>query len=431
MKEVIMKKIAIIMKEIIMKKIVMKKIIMKTKEIIIKEIIMKKIIIKSTCYLFCLNIFSIIIFAVILLFAVVTNIVTSTSNSFAAQPTSKQNRAVNKNFNNGQFAQSVNTDAELGKRYIKLGNSYREAKEFEFALHYINYGMLTFYQQRNFDEKYWYAVGKEYLGYCYRDMGNYLEACHLFEAALAIYSSILSMEDGSQYVMNQQIRNVEQELHLLKKHLPSVSTIAARHPTSGANDIVNDVVRNDFAARNNNNSNNNQSQNNNQSESFVINLDNMKLTKFPDDIARNRVDNISIIGNRFTAFPDEVLKYRTLKAINASFNRIANFPDLSRLQELEYLDLSNNRISEVDGTVGNLQNLRYLNLSNNTRLRNISLNIGRLRNSLKELDLRNTKVNELLIRQLIRELPNTNILTGNDKKRPQNFDFNNYDTLFE
>jgi hypothetical protein len=67
-----------------------------------------------------------------------------------------------------------------------------------------------------------------------------------------------------------------------------------------------------------------------------------------------------------------------------------------------------------------LQKLEYLNLSNNRQLKNISLEIGKLRNTLKILDIRNTRIDESLIRQLTRELPNTNIISGNDKKKNNN-----------
>ena len=442
-----MKDVIVIMKEIIMKKIINKSIIMINiiiRNVIIRSSIMKNVIMKCTYYLFGLT----LLFAIAIISSPIV-----TNNCFAAKKSNKQtNRNQERNFSNEQTgfnqSQSNINDYELGKRYIKLGNSYREVKMYECALHYVNYGMLIFYQQRNFDEKYWYAVGKEYLGYCIRDMGNYLEACYLFEEALAIYSSILSMEYGSQYILNQQIKNMEQELHLLKKHLPSASnndrSIVRTNNREVSNNYINNIIAginvnncnahdnfndnaNDFVDNTNNDINNipvNSSQQ--QFGSFVVNLDNMRLTKFPDNFTKNRIDNISIVRNRFTSFPDEVLRYRTLKTINASFNRIANFPDLSRLQELEYLDLSNNKISEVDGTVGNLRNLKYLNLSNNTKLKNISLDIGKLRNSLQELDIRNTRINERLIRQLIRELPNTNILVGTERRQSQNqnFDFN-------
>ena len=302
---------------------------------------------------------------------------------------------------NYQAKASPTSNSELAKRYLKLGNSYRESGNFELALHYIKTGKQTFSRQRNFDDSYWYAVSLEYLAYCYRDVGNLSKARTLLEQSLEIYRSIINMRQGSQYAVSEVVQNLEREL-ASGKYCDAGRNATLKNNNSGKN-IANEL----------------------QIETFVLNLDNRRLTKFPDDITRKRIDNISISKNRFANFPDEVLVYPSLKVLNVSFNRIRNFPDLSRLQSLEYLNFSDNRITDVDGSIGKLQKLEYLNLANNRQLKNISLEIGKLRNTLKVLDIRNTRIDESLIRQLTRELPNTNIISGNERKRNTNsLDFN-------
>lgn len=291
---------------------------------------------------------------------------------------------------------SITKNSELAKRYLKLGNSYREAGNFDLAFHYISLGQQTFHKQRNFDERYWYAVSLEFLGYCYRDMSDFARARNYFEQSLPIYRQIISMRQGSQIAIKEVIKKLEQEIIFLANS-SNDSFADSRKIANSSPDT--------------------------QIETTVLNLDNRRLTKFPDDITRKKIENISISNNRFTNFPDEILNYPTVKILNISFNRIRNFPDLSKLQSLEYLNLSDNRIIEVDASIGKLKNLEYLNLANNRQLKNISLEIGKLRNTLKILDIRNTRIDESLIRQLTRELPNTNIISGNDKKRTNTYNF--------
>jgi tetratricopeptide (TPR) repeat protein len=193
-------------------------------------------------------------------------------------------------------SKSSTPNSELAKRYLKLGNSYRESGNFELALHYLALGQQPFFKQRNFDESYWYAVSLEYMAYCFRDMGNNLEARYHLEQSLAIYQKIIGMRQGSQSAMREVIQKLENELR------------SAQYQTSNSEAQI---------------------------ETPVLNLDNRRLTKFPDDITRKKIDNISIANNRFTNFPDEILNFPTVKILDVSFNRIRNFPDLSKLQSLE------------------------------------------------------------------------------------------------
>ncbi len=95
---------------------------------------------------------------------------------------------------------------EVTERYLKLGNTYREAKQFDIALIYLNKG-LTLAQNSN--NKYWTAVAYEYKGYLYRDSGDLLSAREYLEKAKIIFERIIKMEKGS----NEAIDMVIQELN--------------------------------------------------------------------------------------------------------------------------------------------------------------------------------------------------------------------------
>ena len=83
-------------------------------------------------------------------------------------------------------------NVEQGVKYLKLGNTYREGKNFHKAIEYLDKGM-TITQS----SPYWQAVGYEYLGYYYRDMGNNQESMSYFKKAKSIYDRILTQKDGS------------------------------------------------------------------------------------------------------------------------------------------------------------------------------------------------------------------------------------------
>lgn len=79
--------------------------------------------------------------------------------------------------------------SELGLRYLKLGNSYRESR---------NYDMAQYYIQRGYDlvrgrgSRYWEGVANEYSGLVYRDIGDRATALEYLRRAESIYRSVIS-----------------------------------------------------------------------------------------------------------------------------------------------------------------------------------------------------------------------------------------------
>jgi hypothetical protein len=103
---------------------------------------------------------------------------------------------------------SATTVDNLGIRYLKLGNSYREARNYDLAQLYLRRG-LDMVRNRN---TYWEAVGYEYLGLLYRDLGDRQLALEYLRTAASLYDRVISMRDnqGSNDVLRSVIADVEQ-----------------------------------------------------------------------------------------------------------------------------------------------------------------------------------------------------------------------------
>lgn len=79
--------------------------------------------------------------------------------------------------------------SELGLRYLKLGNTHREARNFELASFYLNRGLDLV---RSRGSKYWEAVANEYLGLLHRDMNNKFVALDYMRRAESMYKATLT-----------------------------------------------------------------------------------------------------------------------------------------------------------------------------------------------------------------------------------------------
>lgn len=72
-------------------------------------------------------------------------------------------------------------------RYIKAGNSLREANQFDQSEYYLKRG-LDEARQRN--QRYWEAVAQEYLGLLYRDTNRQVEAIRSFSKSIELYNAV-------------------------------------------------------------------------------------------------------------------------------------------------------------------------------------------------------------------------------------------------
>lgn len=97
---------------------------------------------------------------------------------------------------------------EMGIRYLKLGNSYREARDVNSAMYYIQRGYDLV---RNRSSRYWEAVANEYMGLVYRDMGDRLTALEYLRRAEDLYRQMVRNRDTqwSDVAVQMLINDVE------------------------------------------------------------------------------------------------------------------------------------------------------------------------------------------------------------------------------
>jgi tetratricopeptide (TPR) repeat protein len=268
---------------------------------------------------------------------------------------------------------------ELGIRYIKLGNSYRESGNSDKALEYLEKGSAIVSQKSD----YWAAVSKEYFGYLFRDIARkkknteeaglfYKNAMDSFNEALAIYKRIIRQPDGSPGP--------------LEAIMQSISELEAEM----------DAIKSTFV------------DSQNSGDTFTMNLDRQKLKVLPGTIPAN-VKNLSLSMNRFSEFPSGLSNFQALEHLNLSKNRIKSLPTMiGNLKRLHWLDLSNNRIKSIPAEIGNMTNLAELNLENN-RLKELPSGLCNLK-SLRVLNLRKNKIPYEQLSNIIKCLPQTNVL---------------------
>ncbi|MCU0427989.1 MAG: tetratricopeptide repeat protein [Candidatus Kapabacteria bacterium] len=89
----------------------------------------------------------------------------------------------------GALSESVQNTSELGLRYLKLSNTYRESGNFDMAQFYASRGLNLV---RGRGSRYWEAVGNEYLGLIYRDAGDRLTALEYLREAERLYRTVIS-----------------------------------------------------------------------------------------------------------------------------------------------------------------------------------------------------------------------------------------------
>ena len=254
----------------------------------------------------------------------------------------------------------------LAVRNIKLGNSYREAKNYDFAARFINDGMAITEKRKTFDGKYWTATGYEFLGYLYRDMGMVKEAKKNFEKAADKFKEIIKQEDGSQYAMIEVLNGLSRSIE--------------------GNNALSQSTSSDLS----------------------LNYSQSKLKELPTGIPDN-IKSLILRNNKFTNFPDGLSRFSKLEYLDLSGNRIKSVPEsINNLTKLHYLDISNNRITQLPSIFSGLTELKELNLSGN-KLKSIPPAICTLQN-IKFLNLKGNKLKFEDVLNIVKCLPNTNII---------------------
>ncbi len=270
-------------------------------------------------------------------------------------------------FLSSNYLISKANNLNLGIRYIKLASSYREARDYDNAFKYLKESQSIIYKYKNADARYWKAAIKENFAYTYKAIGMNEEAQRYLDSAIVDYKILIAQPDGSPIPL-QLLRENMLNLNFTKEQFKSFD----------------------------------------KSDYTTINYDNQKLKELPNNTPNNVV-NLSITDNRFKDIPFNIQNFTDLKYLNLANNKIKAIKlDFSKLKNLNWLNLSGNKIRTIDESISELKNLNFLDLSNNL-LKKLPLGLCNLKN-LKVLNLKNNKIPFEQIAQLIKCLPNTNIL---------------------
>jgi Leucine-rich repeat (LRR) protein len=148
----------------------------------------------------------------------------------------------------------------------------------------------------------------------------------------------------------------------------------------------------------------------------VINLSNSKLRLLPEGISL-KTKNLILKDNKFRNFPEVISSLKELEYLDLSGNKVKEIPEsIENLTDLHYLNLANNKITKIPESISSLKNLKELNLENN-KLKDIPQSISELK-GLKILNLKGNKLNFEKVLNLVRSLPNTNIIFDEYIKKP-------------
>ncbi|MBK9248719.1 MAG: leucine-rich repeat domain-containing protein [Ignavibacteria bacterium] len=269
---------------------------------------------------------------------------------------------------------------ELGKRYLKLGNTYRESGNYEKSEEYLKLGKKMVAK-----DGYWTATAHEFLGYMYRDMvasGNYSDnaeyfnelAKENFENALAGFRKSVKQNDGSPAALSSIQTHIE-ELN---------SNLQSNNSSKSATNSVN------------------------YSNAKIVNYDNTKIKEVPAELPI-QLENLSAVNNRIKEIPSTIAQYKKLKYLNLKKNRITAIAGaMSGLRNIKVLNLSENKLKSLPKSIDEMKQLEILDVSKN-KLKEIPSSITSLKN-LKVLDISGNKIPFSQISTLLKNMPNTNII---------------------
>jgi hypothetical protein len=119
-------------------------------------------------------------------------------------------------------------------RMLKLGNTYREARDYDLAQKYINQGLEALTKSGN---RYWQATGYEYLGLTYRDMGDRPAALAALQRASDLFNAMMKNPAGknsrnsTQMLLDNMQRDDASRLQPMPLAAPPTRTLPSRNPS--------------------------------------------------------------------------------------------------------------------------------------------------------------------------------------------------------
>lgn len=297
----------------------------------------------------------------------------------------------------GLNAEAQESRLELGKRYIKLGGSFRESGEFALSKKFLDKGLKIVEQKNN---KYWSAVGKEYLGYYWRDRAQiegkekyYSYALTNLDEALKIYRNVLKVDPSSILALKNAIKNLR-----------------SGHAYAGIEDYKEGEINSDLGG----------SSEMNYTDKALEALYNHNFNlakKYLKRILKENPDSemakyLLYIIPKIEKYPSPGLNYQKITIVT-SMKELKS--DYINHEEVDIIDLSNSDgVTRVPREIADFPNVEILNLSNNdiTKIKDDDA-LCELQN-LRILDL---SYNELIsIPECIKYMPKLQVLylRGND-----------------
>lgn len=143
---------------------------------------------------------------------------------------------------------------------------------------------------------------------------------------------------------------------------------------------------------------------------FRLRLRGKRLDKFPEEIARfKHLRELDLSNNRITQLPPWIGQLEQLEILRLGRNRLSGIgKEVTRLKQLKYLDLGMNQIEALPFEIGELSALEFLQVWGN-ELTALPESITRLEH-LRWLDMRNIILTDSERESILELLPHTEVL---------------------
>ncbi|MCX7735460.1 MAG: hypothetical protein N2319_01990 [Candidatus Kapabacteria bacterium] len=243
---------------------------------------------------------------------------------------------------------------ELGKRYLKLGNTYREAGNFNLAFDFLDKGFRIVTSSNDF---YWQGVANEFFGYYYRDLakktGNkdlLRTAQNYFEMAFNSFDKVVKQRDGSPMAVNSLKNSIREQMR------------------TGFN-FNEDNISDNFE----NNPPKQETTDKNKASITSKDSDCPEITKFivyqslrEANAEPENVEILDLTGQELTDFPKDILRYTNLKELVLTNLGLTDLPEaLGNLQYLQRINLDGNDLTRLPVSLKNLKCLKTIFIRGN------------------------------------------------------------------
>eukprot|EP00284_Hemiselmis_tepida_P008217 CAMPEP_0174927172 /NCGR_PEP_ID=MMETSP1355-20121228/17991_1 /TAXON_ID=464990 /ORGANISM="Hemiselmis tepida, Strain CCMP443" /LENGTH=294 /DNA_ID=CAMNT_0016173261 /DNA_START=72 /DNA_END=956 /DNA_ORIENTATION=- len=129
----------------------------------------------------------------------------------------------------------------------------------------------------------------------------------------------------------------------------------------------------------------------------TLHIENCGLSRLPDEVANSKdsLQRLKLPRNKLERVPDSLARLQALQQLDLSGNRLGSLPEIFMgMGKLKELSLARNLLTVVPGSVAALESLKMLDLSGN-KLVTLPDGIGGLKN-LEDLDVSTNKLTRLL-----------------------------------